>query len=154
VLYYFFVPLVKQHTFLNVFTYITFRAAGAAVTAFVLSFILGPFILRRLRSMSLHQVVREGTPDSHKAKGTTPTMGGMIFLSCALISVLLWARLTSHYTVLAIIVTAWMGAIGFLDDMLKLRQKRRGEKNQGLVERYKLAGQVTIGVFLGWYLWR
>lgn len=153
-LYYFFVPLIKQHTFLNVFLYITFRAAGAAVTAFVLTFIIGPFILRKLKAMAFHQVVREGTPDTHKSKGTTPTMGGLIFLSCSLISVLLWARLTSHYTVLALIVTAWMGGIGFLDDMLKLRQKRRGEKNQGLVERYKLAGQVIVGVFLGWYLWR
>ena len=153
-LYHLFVPLVKQFTFLNVFNYITFRAAGAAVTAFVLTFIVGPIILRQLRAKAFHQVVREGTPDSHKSKGTTPTMGGLIFLACALISVLLWARLTSHYTVLAVIITAWMGAIGFLDDVLKLRQKRAGQKNQGLVERYKLVGQVSVGVFLGWYLWR
>ena len=139
---------------LNVFGYITFRAAGAAVFAFVLSFIIGPIILRQLRARALHQVVREGTPDSHKAKSSTPTMGGLIILACAIGSVLMWARLNSHYTWLALIVTAWMGAIGFLDDVLKLRQKRAGQKNQGLVERYKLAGQVTIGVFLGWYLWK
>jgi phospho-N-acetylmuramoyl-pentapeptide-transferase len=154
VLYHLFLPLIRDYSFLNVFTYITFRAAGAAVTALLLSFILGPIILRRLRSMLIHQVVREGTPDSHQAKGTTPTMGGLIILFSALFSVLLWARLTSRYTVLATIVTAWMGAIGFLDDVLKLRQKRMGQKNQGLVERYKLAGQVTIGVFLGVYLWQ
>jgi phospho-N-acetylmuramoyl-pentapeptide-transferase len=154
VLYHLFLPLIRDYSFLNVFTYITFRAAGAAVTALLLSFIIGPIILRRLRSMLIHQVVREGTPDSHQAKGTTPTMGGLIILFSALFSVLLWARLTSRYTVLATIVTAWMGAIGFLDDVLKLRQKRMGQKNQGLVERYKLAGQVTIGVFLGVYLWQ
>jgi phospho-N-acetylmuramoyl-pentapeptide-transferase len=154
VLHYFFVPLIRDYTFLNVFTYISFRAAGAAVTAVVLSFLLGPIILRQLRARAFHQVVREGTPDSHQSKGTTPTMGGLIFLSSGLISVLLWARLTSHYTVLAIIVTAWMGAIGFLDDVLKLKQKRAGQKNQGLVERYKLAGQVIIGVFLGVWLWQ
>ena len=153
-LYHLFVPLDKQYTFLHVFTYITFRAAGAAVTAFVVSFVIAPFVLRWLRAMAFHQVVREGTPDTHKSKGTTPTMGGLIFLTSALISVLLWARLTSHYTVLAVIVTAWMGAIGFLDDVLKLRQKRAGQQNKGLVERYKLAGQVSVGVFLGWYLWR
>lgn len=153
-LYHLFVPLVREFTFLNVFTYITFRAAGAAVTALLLSFIVGPIILRQLRAKAYHQVVREGTPDSHKGKGTTPTMGGLIILFCAIVSVLLWARLTSHYTVLALVVTAWMGAIGFLDDILKLKQKRAGEKNQGLVERYKLAGQVIIGVFLGWYLWQ
>jgi phospho-N-acetylmuramoyl-pentapeptide-transferase len=154
VLYHLFVPLVREFTFLNVFTYITFRAAGAAVTALLLSFILGPIILRQLRAKAYHQVIREGTPDSHQAKGTTPTMGGLIILACSLTSVLLWARLTSHYTVLVVVVTAWMGGIGFLDDVLKLRQKRAGQKNKGLVERYKLTGQVIIGVFLGWYLWQ
>jgi phospho-N-acetylmuramoyl-pentapeptide-transferase len=154
VLYYFFVPLIREYSFLNVFTYITFRAAGAAVTALILSFILGPVILRALRNASLHQVVREGTPDTHKHKGTTPTMGGLIILTCAISSVLIWARLTSRYTVLALLITAWMAGIGFWDDILKLRQKRAGQKNQGLVERYKLAGQVIAGVGLGIYLWQ
>jgi len=154
VLYHLFLPLIPDYTFLNVFTYITFRGAGAAVTALLLSFFLGPIILRALRKAAVHQVVREGTPDSHQHKGTTPTMGGLIFLVSAIISVLLWARLTSHYTVLALIVTAWMGAIGFLDDILKLRQKRAGQKNKGLIERYKLSGQIIIGVFLGIWLWQ
>jgi phospho-N-acetylmuramoyl-pentapeptide-transferase len=154
VFYHLFYPHRDVFNVLNVFGYITFRAAGAAVTAFVLSFIIGPLILRQLRAKALHQVVREGTPDSHKSKSATPTMGGLIILSCAIASVLLWARLNSHYTWLGLIVTAWMGAIGFLDDILKLRQKRAGQKNQGLVERYKLTGQVIVGVFLGWYLWK
>lgn len=153
-LYYLFVPLVREYTFLNVFNYITFRAAGAAVTALVLSFILGPIILRALRRAAVHQVVREGTPDSHATKGTTPTMGGLIILFCAGVSVLMWARLTSRYTLIALLVTAWMAGIGFWDDILKLRQKRAGQKNQGLVERYKLAGQVIAGVCLGLYLWQ
>lgn len=153
-LYHLLVPLIKKFTFLNVFTYITFRAAGAAVTALLLAFILGPIVLRQLRAKAYHQPLREGTPDSHKSKGGTPTMGGLIILFCSITSVLLWARLTSHYTWLALIVTAWMGAIGFLDDVLKLRQKRAGQKNEGLVERYKLTGQLFIGVFLGWYLWQ
>ncbi len=153
-LHYFFVPLIKEYSFLNVFTYITFRAAGAAVTALLLSFILGPIILRALKKAAYHQVVREGTPDSHQAKGTTPTMGGLIILACSGLSVLVWARLTSHYTVLALLITAWMAGIGFLDDILKLRQKRMGQKNQGLVERYKLAGQVVAGVCLGIYIWQ
>lgn len=152
--YHLFYPHRDVFGVLNVFGYITFRAAGAAVTAFVLSFIIGPIILRELRAKAIHQVVREGTPDSHKHKSATPTMGGLIFLLCAVASVLMWARLNSHYTWLALVVTAWMGAIGFLDDVLKMRQKRAGQKNQGLVERYKLAGQVSIGVFLGWYLWK
>jgi phospho-N-acetylmuramoyl-pentapeptide-transferase len=154
VLYHLLVPLIPKYTFLNIFTYISFRAAGAAVTALLLAFIVGPIILRWLRSRAVHQVVREGTPDSHQSKGTTPTMGGLIFLVAGVVSILLWARLTSHYTVLALIVTVWMGAIGFLDDILKLRQKRAGQRNQGLVERYKLAGQIIVSVFLAIWLWQ
>src|SRR5437016_1683464 len=67
---------------------------------------------------------------------------------------LLWTRLNNRYVLLSLLVTCWMCGIGFLDDYLKLRQKREGKKNEGLVERYKLAGQVTIGAFLGWYLWQ
>jgi phospho-N-acetylmuramoyl-pentapeptide-transferase len=152
-LYYLLIPLVKQYHALNIFNYITFRAAGAAVTAALLSFIVGPLILKWLDRASNYQVVREGTPDSHAAKGKTPTMGGLIFLFSALVATLLWARLFSHYVLLAVIVTAWMGAIGLLDDLLKLKQKRLGLKNEGLVERYKLVGQVLIGLALGTYLW-
>ena len=153
-LYYIFVPLVRDFTVLNVFNYITFRAAGAAVTSLLLAFLIGPWIVRQLRANALNQVVRDGTPDSHKAKSETPTMGGLIILLCAIPSVILWTRLNSKYSWNALAVTVGMGAIGFLDDTLKLRQKRRGEKNEGLVERYKLAGQVTIGVLVGWYLWK
>jgi len=154
VLYHFLVPLARQFRILNLFTYITFRAAGAAVTALLLAFVVGPAIIRRLRGGSITQVVREGTPDTHAGKGETPTMGGLIILFAAIGSTLLWARLSSRYIWLALGVTAAMGAIGLIDDVLKVRQKRAGEKNLGLVERYKLAGQVTIGLLLGVYVWR
>jgi phospho-N-acetylmuramoyl-pentapeptide-transferase len=154
VLYHFLLPLAKQYRLFNVLTYISFRAVGAAVTALLLSFIVGPIILRALKRQSFVQVVREGTPDSHAGKGTTPTMGGLIILNSALISIVLWGRFSlSHpYLLIAILMTLWMGAIGFLDDYLKFQQKKRGEKNRGLVERYKLAGQVTAGLALGLYL--
>jgi phospho-N-acetylmuramoyl-pentapeptide-transferase len=151
-LYYLFIPLVPSFHALNIFNYITFRAAGAAVTAIMLSFLVGPLILRRLDTAANYQVVREGTPASHAAKAKTPTMGGLIFLFSALVATVLWARLFSHYVLIAVAVTAWMGGIGFLDDYLKLRQKRLGQKNEGLVERYKLLGQVGIGLALGVYL--
>ncbi|HEY3285859.1 MAG TPA: phospho-N-acetylmuramoyl-pentapeptide-transferase [Gemmatimonadaceae bacterium] len=139
---------------LNIFRYISVRAAGAAVTALLVSFIFGPMIIGRLKHMALHQVVREGTPDSHAEKGTTPTMGGLIILTATLIPTLLWMRLNNKYVWIALIVTLWMGGIGFLDDYLKLKQKREGRENTGLVERWKLAGQVTIGLLLGMYLWQ
>ena len=139
---------------LNIFRYISVRAAGAAVTALLVSFVFGPMIIDRLRHLALHQVVREGTPDSHAGKGTTPTMGGLIILTATLIPTLLWMRLNNTYVWIALIVTLWMGGIGFLDDYLKLRQKREGKENTGLVERWKLAGQITIGLLLGLYLWQ
>jgi phospho-N-acetylmuramoyl-pentapeptide-transferase len=80
-------------------------------------------------------------------------MGGLIFLFSAILSTLLWARIFSHYVIVALAVTAGMGIIGFLDDYLKLKQRRLGQKNEGLVERNKLLGQVGIGVALGFYLW-
>jgi len=156
VLYHFLLPLAREYRVFNVFNYISFRAVGAAVTALLLSFIVGPLILAALHRQSFHQVVREGTPDSHAGKGTTPTMGGLIFLNSALLSVVLWGRFSlSHpYLLIAIVLTVWMGVIGLLDDYLKLQQKKRGEKNQGLVERYKLTGQVLAGLALGLYLWQ
>lgn len=141
-------------SWLRVFNYISFRAAGAAVTALLLSFVLGPIIIRRLRLMRLHQVVREGTPDTHAGKYRTPTMGGLIIVSATLIPTLLWARLNNRYVILAVITMLWMGTIGFLDDLLKLRQKRAGRENKGLVEGQKLLGQIAIGLALGWYLWK
>ena len=152
-LYYLLIPLVPRFHALNVFYYITFRAAGAAVTAIFLSFVVGPMILKRLDKETNYQVVREGTPDSHALKAKTPTMGGLIFLFSAVTSTLLWARVFSHYVLLAVAVTAGMGIIGFLDDYLKLKQKRLGQKNEGLVERNKLLGQIGIGLVLGTYIW-
>ena len=153
-LYHILGPLSREYGFPPLFNFITFRAAGAAVTALLLAFLVGPAVLRRLRRMQVHQGVREGTPDSHQKKGATPTMGGLIILVAAIIPTLLWARLDNRYVLLALIVTAWMGGIGFLDDYLKLKQKREGRKNEGLVERYKLIGQWTIGIALGLYIWQ
>jgi phospho-N-acetylmuramoyl-pentapeptide-transferase len=153
VLYHLLTPLTEYWGALRLFNFITFRAAGAVVTAIILAFLVGPPIIRRLRGMQIHQVIREGTPESHQEKKATPTMGGLIILVAAIVPTLLWARLTNRYVWLALFVTAWMGGIGFLDDYLKLKQKREGRKNEGLVERYKLIGQISLGTILGLYLW-
>ena len=155
-LFYFLQPLARDVRLFNLLNYITFRAAGAFVTALVIAFVVGPWIVRRLRAMAVNQVVREGTPDTHAGKGSTPTMGGLIILAATVIPAVLWGRFGTRggeYLLIAMLVMLWMGGIGFLDDYLKLRQKRLGLKNEGLVERYKLAGQVTAGVALGLYLW-
>ena len=156
-LYHFFAPLAAEYGGMyNLFTYISFRAVGAAVTALLIAFITGPMIVAALTRRAAHQVVRDGTPDSHAAKGTTPTMGGIIFIIAAVIPTLLWARLSNSrpYIYVAIFVTLWMGVIGLIDDLLKLKQKREGRVNRGLVETHKLIGQVTMGIVLGWFLWK
>ena len=86
-LYHFFTPLVgscRLCIIFNVFNYITFRSAGAAVTGLLMAFVVGPFVIRRLRAMKVRQVIRAGTPDSHQEKSSTPTMGGVIFLIAGL----------------------------------------------------------------------
>ena len=123
-LYWLLYPLRDHFGPLNVFRYISFRAAGAAVTALLVSFAVGPAFLRWLRTMQIHQVVREGTPDTHAGKGTTPTMGGIIIIIGTIVPTLLWARLDNRFVLIALFAISWMGAIGFVDDYLKIVQRR------------------------------
>ena len=154
VLYYILLQLTQYVSAFRIVRYISFRAAAAAVTALLVAFVVGPVIVRALRRLQMHQVVREGTPDTHQSKSMTPTMGGLIILAATVVPTLLWVRLDNRYALCALLVMVWMGGIGFLDDYLKFRQKREGKKNEGLVERYKLAGQITAGLALGLYVWQ
>jgi phospho-N-acetylmuramoyl-pentapeptide-transferase len=140
--------LTDIHGVFNVFIYISFRAAGAVVTSLVIAFMLGPVVIRKLQLANVGQVVRDIGPDMHRAKSGTPTMGGIIIIGAAVISTLLWARLTNWYTVLALVSLVWMGAIGLLDDYLKVVQG----KTRGLVARYKMIGQWSFGLGLGAFL--
>lgn len=151
---YFLYPLSSEYGFLRIFNYISFRAAGAAMTALITAFIVGPIILRRLRSMKLHQVIREGTPAAHSSKSQTPTMGGLIILVATIVPTLLWMKLNNRYVLIALIAMAWMGIIGFMDDYLKLKQKREGRENKGMVEAQKLLGQIILGFAIGYYIWK
>jgi phospho-N-acetylmuramoyl-pentapeptide-transferase len=126
-LYHLLPGLSDVYTVFNVFVYITFRAAGAVVTSLLIAFALGPIVIRRLEAARVGQVVREVGPDTHRDKAGTPTMGGVIMIGAAVFSTLLWAELTNPYTILALVSVVWMGAIGFLDDYLKVVQgKTRG----------------------------
>jgi phospho-N-acetylmuramoyl-pentapeptide-transferase len=142
-------PLAKSHIFFNLFTYISFRAAGATVTALLLAFLVGPLIVRRLTRLKVGQVVRVDFLSTHQGKRGTPTMGGLIILLSTVIPTLLWAPLTNRFVVVALLATVWMGLIGFVDDHLKVLQGR----SRGLVAKWKLSGQVIFGVALGLYLW-
>ncbi len=127
-LYYFLYPLAKHHTIFNVFQYISFRTIYAAVTALVLSFLLGLILIEKLRALKVGEVVRTDGPSSHSAKAGTPTMGGAIILLVVTISVLLWGNLKNPYIWLLTFVTVGMGLIGFIDDYSKVIKKKGGMK--------------------------
>ena len=147
-LYHLLPQFADVHIVFNVFRYLTFRAAGAVVTALLLAFFLGPMTIRWLTRLRVGQVVRDFGPESHLDKAGTPTMGGSLIIMAAGISTLLWAELTNWYTGLALLALLWMGLLGFLDDYLKVVQGR----SQGLVARYKMIGQLIFGLGLGFFL--
>jgi phospho-N-acetylmuramoyl-pentapeptide-transferase len=147
-LYHWLAPLGQTYIIFNLFNYISFRAAGATVTALLLAFVVGPPVIRRLRAHKVGQVIRAEGPATHQSKRGTPTMGGLIILLATIVPTLLWAPLTNRFVVVAMLSILWMGCIGFLDDYLKIVQG----KSRGLVAKWKLAGQVSFGVLLGLFL--
>jgi phospho-N-acetylmuramoyl-pentapeptide-transferase len=128
----------------DVFRFITWRAALAAITAMVISFWVGPRIIRKLREKHVADEIRHDGPDTHLVKKGTPTMGGLIILASLLIPVLLWGDLKNTYVLLILISTVWMGAVGFFDDYLKVFKKNK----KGLVAKYKLINQVLLGLVI------
>ena len=138
-------PLGKTHLFFNLFTYISFRAAGAMVTALLIAFAVGPWIIGRLRALKVGQVIRSNGPASHQAKRGTPTMGGLIIITATVVPTLLWAPLDNRFIVVTVIAMLWTGAIGFVDDYLKVVEGR----SRGLVAKWKLIAQILFGATLG-----
>ena len=128
----------------NVARYITFRTAAASLTALAISLFLGPWIIRKLREFQVGQVIRQEGPSTHRAKAGTPTMGGILILTSALVPSLLWADLTSPFIWIAVIATGGFGAVGFADDYLKIVRR----DHHGLRPRYKMfwLGVIAIGV--------
>ncbi|HVG46333.1 MAG TPA: phospho-N-acetylmuramoyl-pentapeptide-transferase, partial [Longimicrobium sp.] len=144
-LYHLLVPLADSNIAFNVFRYVTFRAAGAVVTAFLVAFWFGPSIIGRLRMLKVGQVVRTEGPQTHLGKSGTPTMGGVIIVLSTVIPTLLWARLDTMNTWAVLVTLCWLGGLGFMDDYLKITRK----KTEGLKGRYKLIGQTAAGLLLG-----
>jgi len=134
-------PLKDYVSFLNIFQYISFRAAYAAVTAILISFIIGPKLIAFLAKIKMGQEVRLDGPQSHLKKSGTPTMGGFLIIISVIISVILWQDIRSFYSWLVIGVFISFGFLGFLDDYLKISRK----SSDGLMSRFKLIGQILIG---------
>ena len=134
----------------NLVSYISLRMAGAGLTALLMAFLIGPAIIARLRAHKIGQIVRTEGPSTHLGKRGTPTMGGLVILIATIVPTLLWARLDNRFVLVALLAFTWMGAIGFVDDYLKIVQRRP----RGLVARYKLAGQIVFGLTLSYVLIR
>ncbi|MCE5195300.1 MAG: phospho-N-acetylmuramoyl-pentapeptide-transferase [Nitrospiraceae bacterium] len=134
---------------LNVFRYITFRTALAMATAMVITFIIAPKIIKKLKTYSLTQQIRDDGPKMHAGKAGTPTMGGLIILIAILGTVLLWADLTNKYIWVMIFSLAGFGTIGFIDDYLKISKKN----SNGLSARYKFGIQVLIALAVSIFLY-
>ncbi len=128
----------------DVFRFQTWRSALAAMTALIISFWIGPKILRKLQEKKVGEEIRTDGPQSHFPKAGTPTMGGIIVLLSIIVPVILWADLKNIYIILIMISTIWMGAVGFTDDYLKVYKKMK----KGLVARYKLLNQIGLGLVI------
>ena len=144
-LYHLLQPWASQIALANLVMYISFRAAAATVTALLITFVVGPGIINRLREHKIGQIVRSEGPSTHLGKRGTPTMGGLIIIIGTVIPTLFWARLDNRFVLIALLSISWMGAIGFVDDFLKVVQRRP----RGLVARYKMLGQAVFGLALG-----
>lgn len=149
-LYHLLYPLRDIFFGFNVFRYITFRAAGAAITGLAIFLIFGPYVIRRLYELKMGERIRNGKYyenlyNLHKGKEGTPTMGGVLILIAVLVSTLLWADILNRQILMVLFATIFFGVIGFLDDYIKLRKRRRG-----LPVRIKFLSQVvlTVAIFV------
>ena len=140
-LYHLLTPFKDNFSVLNLFEYITFRAATAAIGALIISFIIGPWIIRTLRFRQIGEEIRTTGPEAHLQKKGTPTMGGIIILGVVLLPTLLFADINNSMIRIILSATIWMGFFGFFDDYLKVVKNMKS----GMVARYKLAGQVLLG---------
>src|ERR687892_1507585 len=151
-LYQFLVPLAKDHIVFNVFRYVTFRSFMALITALVISLLVGPWLIGRLRRMQYGaDTLREDTPERHRSKKGTPTMGGVVILAAILGSTLLWANLVNRYVWVVMLAVTGFGLIGMWDDWMKIKKRR------GVSARFKLLLQavLTLGLLqiVFWQAW-
>ncbi|MDQ3291410.1 MAG: phospho-N-acetylmuramoyl-pentapeptide-transferase [Bacteroidota bacterium] len=146
-LYYLFNYLDKQFNFIGagVFQYISFRAGMAALVSLLIAMIFGGKLIKVLQRRQVGESIRDLGLSGQMEKKGTPTMGGLIILLAILVPTLLFARLANVYVILMIITTVWLGTIGFLDDYIKVFRKNK----EGLAGRFKVIGQIGIGLIVG-----
>jgi phospho-N-acetylmuramoyl-pentapeptide-transferase len=152
-LLYFLHPLHELWFGFNVLKYITFRSVGASVTAFLICMVCGPRVIRFLASLdAIQSTQREHAPQLHslyKHKDKVPSMGGLLIVLAVVVSTVLWGDFESGYLYLVLMVTVWLGMVGFVDDYIKVKTK----SSRGIPARVKLGGQLILGVALGVYMY-
>ncbi|MBF0200472.1 MAG: phospho-N-acetylmuramoyl-pentapeptide-transferase, partial [Desulfamplus sp.] len=136
-------------SFFNIFRYITFRTIYAGLTAFLICFILGPYVIKYLSRMQIGQFIQNDGPQSHLEKEGTPTMGGILILFAMTASILMWARLDNYYVTIILLTIISFGFIGFIDDYLMLIKKR----NKGLTAKGKFILQIMAGAGISWLIY-
>ncbi|MGQ0809717.1 MAG: phospho-N-acetylmuramoyl-pentapeptide-transferase [Nitrospiraceae bacterium] len=142
-------PLHTEFSFLNVFRYLSFRIIYAAVTAFLIAFVLAPWLIQKLQDLKLGQQVRDDGPKRHLAKSGTPTMGGLLILFAVLLSTVLWADVTNRYMWLVLAATIGFGLIGFTDDYMKFVKSQ----SKGLTATQKFSAQIAVALGVGLFLY-
>lgn len=142
-LYHLLYPLHKYFSVFNLFRYITFRTIYATITAMIICFFLGPYVIRKLSQLQIGQYIQKDGPESHFSKSGTPTMGGVLILFSVVLSTLLWGNLSNSYIWIILMVLMGYGAIGFLDDYMKVTKRQ----NLGLTARRKFILQMGIAFF-------
>ncbi len=143
-LYHLLYPLSHYSIIFNVMRYISFRSIGAFITALLFTLFLGPGFIKLLKRKSAVETIDEDAPEQHRSKAGTPTMGGLIIIFGLMVASLLWNDLTNPSILMMYLTTLWLGVFGFLDDYLKNFLKAA----KGLVPKYKLWGQISVGLFL------
>ena len=141
--------LAHDIRFFSVFNYITLRTVLAAMTALVISFLVGPTMIRKLTAYKIGQSVRSDGPQTHLVKAGTPTMGGALILTSIAITTLLWGDLRNHYVWVVLLTTMGFGVIGWVDDYRKVVHRNP----KGLSARAKMFWQSIIALMVGIYLW-
>ena len=141
----FFLSYKNYISIFNLFEYITFRSALAAITSLIISFAIGPYIIRTLKKNQIGEEIRNNGPKSHLIKRGTPTMGGVIIIFSALLPTLMLSDLNNVMIKIVIVSTLWMGIIGFIDDYMKVIIKLK----KGMIARYKMFGQISLGILVG-----
>ncbi len=144
-IYHLLFPLHTTISVFNVFRYITFRTIYASLTAFLICFLLGPWVIRKLSYMQIGQYIRDDGPETHHKKAGTPTMGGTLIIFSIIVSTLLWTNLTNYFVWIVLLVTVGYGAIGFADDYLMQIKKQ----SKGLNVRNKFLLQTILAIVAG-----